>query len=529
MGEMRGNLDKKTDISWQEQLLNEVVFLYGVFVTVVFPILFHDRYNDILHAKAAAFDYVSIGAILFCGIVIISYLFSIRKLQDKKLKDYLKDLSIIDKFIIVFMFATTISFLINPNKYNTFWGVDGRRIGYLALMICGVSYFLYSRYLKDIDLLMILTFLAAVFISLIAIANHLGFDPLDMFVTMPKESQLISTLGNRDCLAGYIILLWPVSMFYIFKSPKKLLRIISWIYLLISFAAVVAAMCDSAYIAIFIIALVSLCFVFDNYKSLIGYCYIFLSFFAVHIVMKYLRNVREEYAWKAEGITEFLINNVWILALATVFFLLMAVFFTIMKKKEIDIGKFKVLRIIVWIAAFISIAFLIGLMIYVSSKYESKAECKEVFGTLANYIYFDESFGSSRGRIWNIALKTFLAMPFINKIFGYGPAGFRYALVEFLEESVYTFKSGRLIDAHNEFLQYLVTLGIFGIISYFGIFISAIIRFAKNRKKDFLVAGALVTTAAFLSQGIINNTHIYIEPLLFLLLAIAEAKIREVK
>ena len=66
-----------------------------------------------------------------------------------------------------------------------------------------------------------------------------------------------------------------------------------------------------------------------------------------------------------------------------------------------------------------------------------------------------------------------------DKIFGYGPETFRV-----LMENYYLGELGNVIfdNAHNEYLHYLITIGLFGMLSYMAWLGTSIFWMARNLK-----------------------------------------------
>ena len=61
----------------------------------------------------------------------------------------------------------------------------------------------------------------------------------------------------------------------------------------------------------------------------------------------------------------------------------------------------------------------------------------ERYGSLQQYLLFDNEWGTHRGYIWKLAMKIYEDFPMIHKIFGYGPDTFGIITVHnFYEEMV---------------------------------------------------------------------------------------------
>lgn len=169
-------------------------------------------------------------------------------------------------------------------------------------------------------------------------------------------------------------------------------------------------------------------------------------------------------------------------------------------------------------------------MIYVNVVW-TKHEAKEQLGALYSYLYFSNEWGTKRLRIWRAALQIYERMPIIKKLIGVGPAGFYFASQTYLsaeELAVFT-KQGQLIDAHNEYLQYLVTYGMIGVVLFIGYVTSAIGSILKVGKEKREILAFAMAGIAFLVQAVVNNAHIYIDPLAFVLLAMGMSFVNEKK
>lgn len=100
---------------------------------------------------------------------------------------------------------------------------------------------------------------------------------------------------------------------------------------------------------------------------------------------------------------------------------------------------------------------------------------------------------------------------FLHKLFGVGPdamSGYLYQdgsrKLQLLMEETFG-ASLVLTNAHNEWLTVLVDTGILGLISYAGIFVSAIVSFLKKKRRE---AGADGSGSRFLHAGIYRKQYV---------------------
>ena len=101
---------------------------------------------------------------------------------------------------------------------------------------------------------------------------------------------------------------------------------------------------------------------------------------------------------------------------------------------------------------------------------------------LQSYLLFNDEWGTHRGYVWRIAVEDYKRFPLIQKLFGYGPDTFGFVTrmnnyPEMVERYQELFDS-----AHNEYLQYLVTIGPVGLLAYCGVHIAAAIQVGEEAK-----------------------------------------------
>ena len=101
------------------------------------------------------------------------------------------------------------------------------------------------------------------------------------------------------------------------------------------------------------------------------------------------------------------------------------------------------------------------------------------------------------------------------KLFGYGTD--TYLIIterSFFNEMME--KYGEIYDsAHNEYLNYLLCEGLFGLITYLGTFISALVLSFKDAKKNPLVLAAFMAVLSYMVQAVVNIAIPITTPIFF--------------
>ena len=128
-------------------------------------------------------------------------------------------------------------------------------------------------------------------------------------------------------------------------------------------------------------------------------------------------------------------------------------------------------------------------------------------------------------------IALFGEMPFLQKLIGIGPDCFaEYAyregsdVIEMLRQ---VFGNATLTNAHNEWLTTLVNMGLLGLISYSGMFLSAMIRYLKNLSKNPWIYACGLAALCYTAHNMVSFQQALNGPIMFLVLAIGENLMRK--
>ncbi|MBQ8165874.1 MAG: O-antigen ligase family protein, partial [Lachnospiraceae bacterium] len=133
---------------------------------------------------------------------------------------------------------------------------------------------------------------------------------------------------------------------------------------------------------------------------------------------------------------------------------------------------------------------------------------------------FNDKWGTYRGFVWSRAWNIFSDAPLVNKLFGYGNETFGVYMNAYYYDDMVNIVGKMYDNAHNELLQYLVTLGILGVISYLGVVVSSVFYMLKYGKGNYMVYGFLTATVGYFFQSIINLNQPITTPLYFVIMAL---------
>lgn len=145
------------------------------------------------------------------------------------------------------------------------------------------------------------------------------------------------------------------------------------------------------------------------------------------------------------------------------------------------------------------------------------------------FFRFDSRWGTFRGADWRTAILAFLLMPFGKKWIGIGPDCFGVFVYSVPELTRYLdlFFSGSILDnAHSEPLNILVTIGIFGTVTFYGAALSAPYRAHKLTHGDPELTMLSTSVLCYLFHNLVSFASIVSTPFFFLMLGMLEHRIR---
>ena len=133
---------------------------------------------------------------------------------------------------------------------------------------------------------------------------------------------------------------------------------------------------------------------------------------------------------------------------------------------------------------------------------------------------FNDKWGTYRGFVWSRAWAIFEDASLANKLFGYGNETFGVYMNAYFYNDMKEIVGKIYDNAHNELLQYLITLGLFGVLAYIGLVASSIIYMLRYGKGNYLVYGCLTATVGYFVQALVNLNQPITTPLYFVIMAL---------
>lgn len=489
----------------------------GIFLLLaVFPLFITNKYYNITISKFIFF--ISVTVIFFFGCLV----FCDRANKTGSLKRYknflqwLKDRDELSIAFAAFLILGFVSMLFSPYPFSSFCGYAGRYMGYDFICAVFLLYLFVSRYYRLGEREIIAFEISGILVILLALTEFFGFDFFGLMKTVPesKAGTFLSTIGNINVFASFISLLLPIPIYYLAFSDTSKFNYLFVSATVFGYTGILISNSDSAYLAlaaaIWIIGLSVLKSSESTYKFLLTFSLFFLCAFVFGILCKISKR-----AFLLSDISDIITGTRSVIPFAV-----LALTALIIKYKPLSKKQLKVLRYI-YIVISICLVFTAVFAVVHFSVFDKNTK----LNGFMSYLRFNDSWGTKRGMVWRMSISSFLKMPFINKLFGYGEDTVIVLLAKYFKQEM--LDSGYYADnAHNEYLQYLLTTGIFGLASYVSLLVISLKNLIKKSREHVICGAVTAAIFTYAVQALVNISQPVTTPLLFLFMAFAGCEIK---
>lgn len=507
------------------QLCNTVVLIYTILMFAVFPYYLRNAYSTSREDKYHFFVILTLIALSAIAVLFaINYQHVPKNGVKVTIVEYigrsklnLADFSILAFWVINFLSAAFAS-LAGGDFMSFVSGTNGRNMGLLTISMLVISYFLISRMFCYKKYFFYITLIGMSFMSVLAVLNYYYIDPLNIFDNYSSQSNVIrnftSTIGNKNYLSAMICVALPLAMGVAIATRDKMTYIIANICVGIQFMSLIVATSDGGFLGCFVGISVLLLYSARDIKR-------FSRFFICATVIvasgKLLWLFDIFMKGNNKGYTSF--SRLFIYDHRIFFFIpvfiFLAILFSKIKDEDGKISKCTVVVVRIILLVFVIVCAL--LFIYYTSNPE--IETNEI----TSFFRFDEEWGTHRGFFWIKSFEMFKNFSFRETLFGVGPANFVEPFLIFDSELIARYNETHADAAHNVYINYLITCGILGFVTYLVFILSVLrdaLRSAKNNPMAFMLLGALT---AYLAQDFVNLANPVNTPWLFIIIALSQA------
>lgn len=444
--------------------------------------------------------YIFINAILYLVIIVMPFIVvdtSNRKYVDGKAIFLYMSASILiimillagnnkirKEHIIGFIFLLTLILAAAFSDYKqiAFFGNNERIEGALMYVVYIILFYAASNYLEINDKIIKLILSGGCIMAIYSVAQMFGIDPIQkMFfgqVVTPTVS--VGLIGNYNFVSSYMCMFLFISVaLYIYKRNIFYLGTS-----IIFFLGLLSSRTRGGWITFFIVSIIGLIFIIRRKNYLLRALILFTAFIASFLILNSVSGNMILDRASFSNIIKFSSNSNNIAKVA---------------EENVDYNK---------LCSINNSNQLYNVRFFNDSdKSDSKSDV-QLIGSV-----------SSRSNIYKMSIKAFLDRPLL----GEGPDTLGLRLKNDYSKEYYKHMSlyNEAVDkAHNEYLEYAVSGGIFTLVSYLALVCFAIYKLYKRRKNnEYLII--MFGVLAYLIQAFVNISVVMVAPLFWILLGYA--------
>lgn len=469
-----------------------------------------------------------------------------------------KGFSCLDAGVCLYFGASLLSFLLSDFKQEAWKGADGWNMGLKTQLLMLAAYYVLSRFFpwkgadgrivpgRYLKLVSGGAFLGAGLTFLLGILHRFGVDPLGMYDGIDSSYQLLflSTIGQATWYSSYVCTVLPlgVCLFWCMGQaggkgmalkPKaeRRLRLAAGIYCVLGFMTVVTQNSDSAFAAMALMFLGLFVVSCASPQRMEAFLETWILCAASFKAVGFLQWGFADRAMELGRLSMAFSRGAasWgMLLIGTICYILLLRWEARTENFEQRWPKVgcRLSKAALGISAGgIALAVLIILG-------NTTGTLERLFGFASSnqYLLFDDKWGSNRGFTWKTAAEIYGKMPFIKKLFGAGPdcfTAYSYSIPEYAQRLNDYWKPNVLTNAHNEFLNLLICIGLIGLVCFLILLGSALKRLGREGVRRPLVLAGFLAVCAYAAHNFFCYQQVCCTPFLFLILGLSEGLARK--
>ena len=446
-----------------------------------------------------------------------------------------------EKGLLVFIIIALISTLTSEYVYESFWGNEGRYSGFFLLALYTVMYFLVSRFFRFKQWYLDAFLLAAALAGIFGITDYFRMDIMGYKVGVPLATADIftSTFGNINTFTAFLgmYLAMAAGLFAVEKDWRR--QLWYFLHLAVASVALITSQSDNGYLAVAALFISLPFFLFGTRTGTRRYLVILAVFFTAAAWVGWIDEIMPETVIGLDGIGGVVTTLPGLPVLAAVLWLAAAAWFVFDRKRGAAAGKAATSvpesgsaapgdalgpwprRIWKWAMILIAVAVV---AVFIDANFLGHGDR---YGALANFLVFDDDWGTQRGFVWRITFEDYLNKftPW-QRVFGYGPDTFGIITTSFNKMEMH-YATGQIYDsAHNAYIHYFATIGPIGLAGYLVFIIGTLRVMAKNWKAQPCLLGLYGAVLCYSAQVLVNIDLPIVTPFMWAFAAIGIAAVR---
>lgn len=530
-------------------IVSGVISFFLLILVTIFPLVYDNSYFNILETKYKWF-YMSVIGMLVVLLVLALVMLVIdlnefkgehaaRMFSALLPKNWKNTFRVADAAVLVFWVISLISTLQSEYLYEAFWGNEGRYSGLFLITLYVIFYFVVSRCWTLKGWVLEAFLISGMVMCYIGITDYFQMDILGFRGRIKPEQSTIftSTVGNINTYTAYVALLMGFAA-AMFTTAKSLIKSI-WYYicLIVTFFAIIMGCSDNAYLAIGALFAFLPFVLFRQRSGVFRYLVTLASFATVIQCIDYINQAFADTVIGLDSLFQVLVNFDGLMLVVVVLWAAAAMLWIFLcwypgwaakNSGDMGTGQSQMMRsthaagdeigkglVRAWL--FVVIA---GVLAVCFVMFDANALGNgERYGSLGKYLVFNDQWGTNRGYIWRKSIEIYQEFPVLHKLFGYGPDTFGILTTESIRREMVA-ATGQIFDsAHNEYLQFFVTVGPIGLAAYLVFLAGRTWRLMKNRMRNPYIVGCLFAVICYDFQALVNLNLPIATPMMWLLMS----------
>ena len=505
---------------------------WAFLMLTVFPVYVIDHYQDIGAYKFAFFS--GISTLFLVPGAVLGLLYAVLKPfggKRKKVRAAGGRLSWLDIGMLAYLLFNILSFLGSGFKEDAWAGVGGWNMGLRTQLLMIAAYFLLSRFfpLRRRELIEAGAMLGSGIAFVIGILHRFSIDPFGFYRGLDSDTTLrfLSTIGQATWYSSFVCTVLPIGLCLFYASDKTKVRVISGIYCTLGFMTLVTQNSDSAFAALAALLFGLFLASCVSPKRMERFLEVVILCAASFKAIGFLQRGFPEQAVQLGSLSEAFSMGVlsWILLLFGAAFYILLLHMEEKRGVSFEKSWEKTGRRLFTLACILTGIFLIAVIGGIALNTTGLLE--QWFGISSDnqYLLFNDKWGSNRGFNWKMAVRIFSGLPLLSKIFGVGPdcfMAYSYSVPEYAQLLNDYWKPDVLTNAHNEFLNLLICIGIGGLLSFLLLLGAGARRFYRIGKEHPEVLMGLLAVCSYAAHNFFCYQQVCCTPFLFLILGLSE-------
>lgn len=477
------------------------------------PLLFNDAFFDINRFKVnATYDVIPVLAALMLLALLLKGKAALRGLKGR---------AVLAPLLCMLLFALScvISCALAGFEKAVLTGEEGRYCGLWFTLCCCAAFFTISLGALSGRGLMPLIALCAAGCALLGVLNAMGIDPLGFYVGIKKgqEQTFMSTIGHFDFFGTFIVLMFALTAGFAVFDKRKPARLYYFVCAAVMAFGASASRTDSSFLSKHLACYMLAALSGGSYASMARALLLWAVGFASLPIMNVLLTY-SPYHPAFSGLPLLLCEK-HIAIIAAAALAAAAMICVWLERKGARAPGQKRLLIISFILLLLGAVLLISVVAYFT------VAAPEIdLGGASSFLRFNDEWGSLRGFVYTRSLRAYSDYSLTEKLFGRGmDLTLRILRPYFDKPEMLVW--GVFNDTHCQPLQYLLTCGVLGMLSYIAFYLTMLVLLLRYAGKDPLLCGALCAIMAYGVILLINVTQPILIATYFSISALAVSRV----